>query len=67
MLLSVLAQLRFAASLLFGIRFAAWSLDRLPTAIRQTVQEFGALGTESAEMLNGPVLDEATRREMQSR
>ena len=67
MLLTALAQLRFAASLLFGIRFAAWSLDRLVNAIRETVREFGTLGTDSAEMLNGPVLDEETRREMQSR
>lgn len=60
------AQLRFALSLLFGIPFAPWSLDRLVLAARKTRAEFGDLAPE-ADLLHGPVLDEATRRDMQTR
>ncbi len=67
MTLTAAAQLRFVASIFFGIRFAHWSLDRLIDAIAETQHEFGALTSESREMLTGPVLDENTRREFQQR
>jgi hypothetical protein len=41
------------------------SLDHLIDAIRETQHEFGptAIGTDGAEMLGGPALDDATRRD----
>ncbi len=62
-----LAQLRFAASIVFGTRFSLRSLDRLIAALRETQHEFGALGAEGAELLGGPPLDDETRRAMQLR
>src|SRR4051794_35606037 len=59
------AQLRYAASVAFGRRFSLSSLDRLISAIKDTQAEFGGLGSESAELLGGPALDDETRREMQ--
>jgi phenylacetate-CoA ligase len=67
MLETALAQLRFAASLIFGIPFAAWSLDALVAAATDTQREFGTLGDGSAELLGGPALDARTRRDMQLR
>src|SRR3984893_11156528 len=62
-----LAQLRFAASIVFGTRFSLRSLDRLIAALRDTQHEFGAIGAEGAELLGGPTLDDETRRAMQLR
>jgi phenylacetate-coenzyme A ligase PaaK-like adenylate-forming protein len=67
MLETGLAQLRFAASMVFGIPFAKWSLDRLVDAVRDTHCEFGAIRSEGAELLAGPALDEETRRGVQLR
>lgn len=67
MIETALAQLRFAASLVFGTRFSLRSLERLIAAIRETQREFGALGSEGAALLDGPTLDEETRRAMQLR
>ena len=67
MLETAVAQLRVAASLVFGISFAPWSLDALVAAARDTRRELGPLGLEAAELLDGPALDEGTRREMQLR
>lgn len=67
MLMSALAQVRFAASVGLGIRFAPWSLDRLLEAVRDTHREFGEIGADGAELLQGPGLDEETRHEMQLR
>src|SRR3954454_6102068 len=62
-----LAQMRFAASLLFGSRFSLRSLDRLITSLQATQREFGGIGSEGQEMLEGPQLDEPTRQAMQIR
>jgi phenylacetate-coenzyme A ligase PaaK-like adenylate-forming protein len=61
------AQLRFAASMLFGTRFSLRSLDRLITALQATQREFGFLGGEGRDPLERPQLDEETRRTMQLR
>jgi phenylacetate-coenzyme A ligase PaaK-like adenylate-forming protein len=42
-------------------------LERLVEAMLETKREFGALGAEAAEMLHGPALDEAARRDFQLR
>ena len=69
MLETAVAQLRFALSLALGRPFHTPSLDHLIDAIRETQHEFGpmAIGAEEAEILGGPALDEATRRDMQLR
>ena len=67
MLETALAQLRFAASVVLGLPFAAWSHERLIDAMRETQREFGAIGSEGAELLGGPVLDEEMRREVHLR
>jgi phenylacetate-CoA ligase len=67
MLETAVAQLRVAASLVFGVPFAPWSLDTLVAAARDTRREFGSLDREGADLLMGPALDEKTRREMQLR
>jgi phenylacetate-CoA ligase len=64
---TALAQLRLAASVGFGRPFAKWSLDRLIDAMSETKREFGAIGTEGAELMGGPRLDEETSREVQLR
>lgn len=61
------AQLRFAASILFGTRFSLRSLDRLIAALQATEREFGVLGAEGRDLLGSPQLDEETRRAMQLR
>jgi phenylacetate-coenzyme A ligase PaaK-like adenylate-forming protein len=61
------AQLRFAASMIFGIPFAARSLDRLVDSLQATQHEFGAGGPASADVLAAPKLDEQTCRAMQLR
>jgi phenylacetate-coenzyme A ligase PaaK-like adenylate-forming protein len=67
MLAEAFAQIRFAISLMFGVPFDVGSLERLAEALRQTRQEFGAIGGEAAELLAGPSLDESTRRDVQLR
>jgi phenylacetate-coenzyme A ligase PaaK-like adenylate-forming protein len=64
---AAVAQLRFAASLVFGLPLDPRSLERLVGALRETLEEFGALGPEGAELLGGPALAEADRREIQLR
>lgn len=66
MLESVFAQVRLAASLMFGLPFSARSLDRLVEGLLATRREFGALAADD-ELVAGPALDEATRRDMQLR
>ena len=66
-LVTALAQLRFAASLVFGVPFTMWSLDRLIDGIRETQREFGAVGSEGVELVEGPALDDETRADMQLR
>jgi hypothetical protein len=64
---TAIAQLRFAGSLASGRPFALWSLEWLIKALHDTRREFGAIGPEGAEVVRGPELDDATRREMQLR
>ncbi|HEU5101371.1 MAG TPA: AMP-binding protein [Roseiflexaceae bacterium] len=67
MLETVAAQLRYTASVVFGLPFSARSLDRLVDALLATYHEFGVIAPDGAELLSGPALDEETRREMQLR
>jgi phenylacetate-coenzyme A ligase PaaK-like adenylate-forming protein len=67
MLETVAAQLRYTASVVFGLPFSARSLDRLVDALLATQREFGAVAPDGAELLGQPELDEDTRREMQLR
>jgi phenylacetate-coenzyme A ligase PaaK-like adenylate-forming protein len=62
-----LAQLRFAASLIFGFPFSTWALDKLVDAALRTHAEFGSLGSGAGELTGGPELDDETRREFQAR
>jgi phenylacetate-coenzyme A ligase PaaK-like adenylate-forming protein len=67
MLDTAIAQLRFAASLVFGLPFDLGSLERLIDALRATRREFGTLGPDGAELLGGPALDERDRQAIQLR
>lgn len=67
MLETLAAQLRYTASAVFGLPFSARSLDRLVDALLATQHEFGTIGSEGAELLGGPALDEETRRAVQLR
>jgi phenylacetate-CoA ligase len=67
MLETIAAQLRYTASVVFGLPFSARSLDRLVDALLATHHEFGAVAPEGAELLGGPALDQETRHEMQLR
>lgn len=60
-------QLRFAASIVFGLPFEVRSLERLVEAIRATRREFGAIGAGGGELVGGPALDDESRRTMQLR
>jgi phenylacetate-coenzyme A ligase PaaK-like adenylate-forming protein len=61
------AQLRFAASLLFGVRFSTWSLDRLVEAALATQREFGTVAASNGGLAGDPDLDDATRQDLQLR
>ncbi len=67
MLAASVAQIRLAFSLMTGRPVPSWALDRLIAAARETVREFGEVGADGAELVNGPTLDAATRREIQLR
>jgi phenylacetate-CoA ligase len=67
MLETVAAQLRYTASIMFGLPFSTRSLDHLVDAVLATHREYGAIVPEGAELLRAPALDEQTRREMQLR
>src|SRR6266511_3879575 len=67
MLETLAAQVRFAASMVFGLPFSARSLDRLVDALLATQREFGTVAPEGAELLGGATLDEETRRAVQLR
>jgi phenylacetate-coenzyme A ligase PaaK-like adenylate-forming protein len=64
---TALAQMRFAASIFFGLPFNPRSLDRLVDGLIETQREFGAFSDETARFVNGPVLDDETRQEVQLR
>jgi phenylacetate-CoA ligase len=59
------AQLRYSLSLLFGWRFSVRSLEQMIAALHETQREFGVIGSEGNEMLNGPTLDQESRRRIQ--
>ena len=67
MLETAFANLRFAASMLFGVPFHQRSLDRIVEGMRATIKELGALGEEADALLGGPALDEKTRHHIQGR
>jgi phenylacetate-CoA ligase len=67
MLEMLAAQLRYAASVVFGLPFSSRSLDRIVDALLATYHEFGAVAREDAELLGAPALDEQTRRDVQLR
>lgn len=60
-----IAQLRYSLSLLFGWRFSIRSLEHMIAALQETQREFGAVGSEGNEVLNGPTLDLESRRRIQ--
>jgi hypothetical protein len=62
-----LAQLRFAASLLFGASISSWSLDRLVEAALDGQREFGVAANGADGLVGTPPLDEATRHDVQLR
>jgi phenylacetate-CoA ligase len=64
---TALAQLNVAGSVAFGLPPARWALDHLVAAALATQREFGAIGSDAAELVSGPALDEGTRRDMQTR
>ncbi len=57
------AQIRFAASILFGTRFSLRSLDHLITSLQATQREFGFLRSEGRDLLVSPQLDFSVRHE----
>jgi phenylacetate-coenzyme A ligase PaaK-like adenylate-forming protein len=67
MIETAIAQLRFGASMALGIPFSSRSLERIVTAMHATKHEFGAIGSDAAELISGPTLDEETRRDVQLR
>ena len=67
MLATGLDNLRFGASMLFGVRFHQRSLDRIVEAMRATIEEMGAVGDEADALLGGPALDEEARYHIQGR
>ena len=52
MLETVAAQLRYTASIMFGLPFSARSLDRLVDALLATQREFGMIRSAGAELPN---------------
>lgn len=67
MLAASVAQLRLAFSLMTGRPVPNWALDRLIASARETVLEFGEVGADGTQLVNGPTLDVVTRREIQLR
>lgn len=67
MLEIALAQLRFAASLLFGLPFSLRSLEQIVSSLKATRQEFGPLASLKDDLYGEPPLDEETRQAMQLR
>lgn len=67
MFAEMLAQLRFAASVAFGISFDLRSLEHLVDALVETRREFGTIAPDGAELLEAVRLDDATRRDLQLR
>lgn len=64
---SIYAQVRFTTSLLLGRPFHLPSLHRLIDTVIATRREFGTVGGETGELLNGPALDATALQEIQGR
>src|SRR5260370_18791612 len=54
MLETTLAQLRFAASLVFGMRFSPRSLEQLVDSLRDPLHAFGTIDSEQEIILADP-------------
>lgn len=67
MLETAIAQLRFAASLLFGRPLHQRSMDNLVAALLATRHEFGTIGADAGDLLSGPTMAPEELREMQVR
>lgn len=67
MLETAVAQLLFAYSMMTGRRCSLWSVETFARAAHATRHEFGMIGAEGAEMMQGPTLDPETGRELQLR
>jgi phenylacetate-CoA ligase len=65
MLETAIAQLLFGYSMMTGRRCSIWAIETLVHSARETCREFGNIGVEGAEMVQGPVLDAETRQELQ--
>src|SRR4051812_26103918 len=63
----MIAQLRFAASVAFGVSFDLRSLERLVDAVIETRREFGSIAPDGADLLESARLDGATCRDLQLR
>jgi phenylacetate-coenzyme A ligase PaaK-like adenylate-forming protein len=61
MLDTALAQIRFGVSMTFGRRFNIKNIHKLIEDIKATYKEFGGIGSEGSDILQGPQLDEETR------
>lgn len=66
-LVTALAQMRFATSVVFGHPFSAWALARLIDALQETDHEFGSLRDTGIDQLTGPVLNADEQKELQLR
>jgi phenylacetate-coenzyme A ligase PaaK-like adenylate-forming protein len=64
---TAVAQLRLGLSLGFGVPFNVRAFERVVGAMRDTIEEFGSLGADAADLLKGPDLDAETRQLMQLR
>jgi hypothetical protein len=62
---TVLAPLGFATSILFGVSFSSWSLDRLGEAAIDDQRELGMAGGGTDGFVGTPPLDAATRWDVQ--
>jgi phenylacetate-CoA ligase len=67
MIETAIHQLRFVLSIAFGLRFSPRSLERFVASMQETIAEFGSLGSESTELVNGVTLDADTQREVITR
>src|SRR5262245_11775649 len=67
MLVTALAQLRLATSLLTGRPVPGWALSSLISAAVATRREFGELDASAADAVAGPALDAGARRDLQLR
>jgi phenylacetate-CoA ligase len=67
MIETALHQLRYVLSVAFGLPFSPASLEALISATRDTIAEFGSVGQDGVELVNGLALDAKTQQEVISR